>query len=121
MILAIRQSLLRSHQTLPSTHKVGYQWRYEVRNYFYRHSIHLEARELGAAGDDLFNDSLSIECKNHREWQLSTWLDQTVKNAGSKFPILTVKRKGKGVAEGYAIMRMSDLVALLVYAARADS
>src|SRR4030095_16939701 len=121
LFLVILVTLLRL-SLLPSRHKLGYQWRYEVRNYLYLHGIHLDARELGASGDDLFNSQLSIECKNHREFHLSTWLDQTVNNATpAQLPILAVKRKGKGPADGYAILRVRDFAALLRYAGLADS
>lgn len=60
-----------------------------------------------------------IQCKNQRSFQLSQWLDDTVKqaqNKGDAVPALVVKRPNKGVnslGDTYAILRLCDLVDLL--------
>lgn len=62
---------------------------------------------------------VAVQCKNQRKFELSGWLDDTVDQAarlGDAVPALVVKRPGKGkgaVGDNYAVMRLTDLVALL--------
>ena len=62
---------------------------------------------------------VAVQCKNQRQFALSSWLNDTVEQAerlGHAVPALVVKRPGKGkaaVGDTYAVMRLGDLVALL--------
>jgi hypothetical protein len=60
-----------------------------------------------------------LQCKNHKKYDLSGWLDDTVEQAAranDAVPALVVKRAGKGekaVGDSYVVMRLSDFVELL--------
>lgn len=62
---------------------------------------------------------VAIQCKNHKTYNLSGWLNDTVEQAArldGGVPVLIVKRAGKGksaVGDNYAVMRLDDLVDLL--------
>lgn len=62
---------------------------------------------------------VAIQCKNHKTFSLSSWLNDTVDqadNLGDALPVLIVKRPGKGaqaVGDSYAVLRLCDLVDLL--------
>lgn len=62
---------------------------------------------------------VAFQCKNHKQFALSSWLNDTVEQAArldNAVPALVVKRSGKGkaaVGDTYAVMRLSDLVDLL--------
>ena len=62
---------------------------------------------------------VAIQCKNQKKFNLSGWLDDTVKLAerlDEAVPVLVVKRPGRGAKsldDTYAVMRLCDLVCLL--------
>ena len=62
---------------------------------------------------------IAIQCKNQKAFKLSEWLNDTVKQAAKlreAYPLLVVKRPGKGAAalgESYVVMRLEDMLKLL--------
>lgn len=63
-----------------------------------------------------------IQCKNHKKFNLSGWLNDAVAQAqqeavgGNALPIVVAKRPGvgeKNLGETYAILRLEDLSTLL--------
>ena len=62
---------------------------------------------------------LALQCKNQKAFDLSGWLNDTVEQASkldNGVPLLVVKRPGKGekaLGDSYAIMRLSDIIAIL--------
>lgn len=67
----------------------------------------------------LTGQKVAIQCKNQKKFDLSGWLDDTVKQAArlnDALPVLIVKRSGKGasaVGDNYVVMRVDDLISLL--------
>ena len=73
----------------------------------------------GIAGPDR---QAIIQCKNHKKFNLSGWLNDAVAQAqqeavgGNALPVVVAKRPGvgeKNLGETYAIMRLEDLSTLL--------
>lgn len=63
-----------------------------------------------------------FQCKNHKKFSLSDWLNDTVEQAQqgevghNALPVLIVKRPGIGeakIGDSYAILRLEDLSSLL--------
>lgn len=57
-----------------------------------------------------------IECKAVREITLAAFVDEAEterKNAGAKYGVAVVKRRGKNVAKAYAVMELDRFVELM--------
>lgn len=84
--------------------------------------VHAERRALAGSndrGDVTGIPGVCVEAKSCKRHELGPWLDETVQEAiaGADIPVLAVKRRGKGdPGDSFAIMRVSDLAALLVEA-----
>jgi len=98
---------------VPTAHRTGYTFKYQVRQYLASKGIMCRDSGTGTAGDDLSTEHVSIECKNHKSIDLAAFMDQTVKNAGTKLPVLIVKRRGKGTPQAYAVLELCDLAELI--------
>ena len=63
-------------------------------------------------GDLVGLPDVAVECKNAARLELAAWVDETVRearNANCRWPLLVVKRRGKGSAgDAYAVMKLSD-------------
>lgn len=67
-------------------------------------------------GADLITDApASFEVKDHARLELAAWVDQAVRQAAPGSPgVVLAKRRGKANPDDwYAVMRGSDLLALL--------
>lgn len=66
---------------------------------------------------DLWTAHAVIQCKNHRLLSLGAWLAATAQqqqNAGKRFGVLVVKRKGTtNPAEQFAVLSLDQLRSLL--------
>ena len=63
-------------------------------------------------GDLVGTGVFTVEAKNTKTLALSTFLDEAIVEAANvgpgQIPVVFIKRRGKGVAEGYAVFRISD-------------
>ena len=72
-----------------------------------------------SGGDDLdlpegFAEWLSIECKDRASSSLGAWVDQSVRQAGSRVAVVIHHRRGNGRAENdFATMTVADFVKLV--------
>lgn len=68
-------------------------------------------------GDLTGTGTFTVECKNTKAITLSTFMDEAkveATNAGlGQIPIVFIKRKGKGVAEGYAVTTIAFMSMLM--------
>jgi hypothetical protein len=103
-----------------NTHRKGSSWRLAVEQYLRSRGWAAQCRPLGQAGDDIdavgHGHRLSVEAKNQSRIDLAGWVDQAVRQPRALLsaPVVVVKRRGRASAgEGYAVMRLSDLLDLL--------
>jgi hypothetical protein len=103
-----------------NTHRKGSSWRRAVTVYLEGRGWIAHVRPLGEAGDDIdavgHGHRLSVEAKNQARTDLAGWVDQAVRQRRAllSFPVVVAKRRGRASAgEGYAVMRLSDLLDLL--------
>lgn len=95
----------------------GSRFELDLRDYL-RGRGHNAERNYGAGRSDDIADirglpGFAIEAKNHREFRLSEWVDETEAervNAGEPYGVLVVKRKMKSAAEAFAVMPFRQLV-----------
>ena len=67
-------------------------------------------------GDIVGIPNVVVECKDAQRHEMAAWLDETETervNANAQFGILVVKRRGKGIAEAYAVTPLNQMVKLL--------
>lgn len=100
--------------------KKGTAWETEVATY-------LGLRRLPLAGSkdagDLDHPAWVIECKAEKAITLSSYMDETsaeMENAGKDFGVAIVKRRGKNVAQGYAVMTVETFDRVLADLTYAD-
>ncbi len=98
---------------MSSTHRKGYQFKYDVRRFLASWGIITRDSGTGTAGDDLSTPFLSIECKNAKSITLAAFMDQCTGNANGKLPVLVVKRRGWPVGKAYAVLELEHLIRLL--------
>ena len=92
----------------------GSQWERDVVAYLRANGFPYAERRFGAGqqndkGDIVGIPGVTIEAKNHAKFALSDWLAQAEeerKNAGNKFGVVVVKRRGKSAGEGYVVMTL---------------
>jgi hypothetical protein len=107
----------------------GTRWERETRLYFREHldpHAYKPAQEGRFDVGDMHAAGAVFQAKDWRDWQsaIRVGLDGAVKQAGhaGKWPgIALVKRARKPVGEGYAVMRIEDLVRLLALARRGEA
>lgn len=81
-------------------------------------------RGIRDAGDIAGIPGLVVECKNERKITLSLYLDELlseVAEAPEDWGVVALKRRGKSVNEGYAVMRLEDFARLWVDYMHLDS
>lgn len=98
---------------MPTNYQRGYQHKYEVQTYLREYGLPLVSRELGTPGDDLYDLTYSVECKNTKEISLSSFVDQAQRNAGNRIPVVVIKRRGKHVRESYVVMTLATFTSLV--------
>ncbi|WP_165218145.1 hypothetical protein [Schaalia sp. ZJ1691] len=109
----------------------GSRWEKEVRVFLRERGVDVEAlRQMGQADEgDLVvrcprGHRVVLEAKNRQQMRLSEYLGEAkaeavlyAKNRGFDpavvSPVAVVKARGKPVAEGYAVLRLDDFVAVL--------
>lgn len=103
---------------MTDTLRLGSTWRRSVAALLEDHGILPRVRGLGWAGDDLQFEvgprSYSVEAKNTRKIDLAGFIDQAVTNREGRVPFVAIKRRGRSsAAEGYAVLRLGDFMALI--------
>lgn len=80
----------------------------------------VQRRAWRDAGDDMTLTLprglvLSIECKDHRVYAFSEWVNQAVRQAkAGEIPVVVAHRFGKAnAADGYVVLRGEDFVRLI--------
>ena len=99
----------------------GSQWERDVVGYLQANGFPYAERRFGAGakldkGDIVGIPGVTIEAKNHAKFALSDWLAQAEeerKNAGNKFGVVIVKRRGKATKEGYVVMTLETFVEIV--------
>jgi hypothetical protein len=81
------------------------------------HGIECErALRLGAHDDRGDIDGVMgwhLDCKARARFDLSTWVDEVVAEAGALMPAVVVKRRGKSAAHAYVVIELQTFAALL--------
>lgn len=99
----------------------GRRWQTACRQYLEHAGLIVHERPLGAPGDDLTviipgnGTTLSLEAKDQQRHDLAGWTDQATRQAPTgSIPIVIAHRRGRASpADGYTIMRTSDLLRLI--------
>ena len=106
----------------------GSQWERDVVKYLNENGFPLVERRYGAGAQadkgDVNGIQMVLECKNLKAITLSTIMDELeaeVANSHFDTGFAPVKRRGKGVAEGYAVLPMKYMVRLLLDAGYGES
>ena len=83
--------------------------------YLRSHGFPGAARAYGAGRPDGIGDiadvpGFVIECKAHRTLDLAVFMDQAVREAGSRsvVPVVVAKRRGQDTGNAYVVLRLSD-------------
>jgi hypothetical protein len=93
-----------------STITKGTRWRREVQRFLDGIGYSTEARAWMEPGDDITARrgmlELSVECKDHRAFNPSAWVDQAERNApAGAIPVVFAHRLGKAAVEdAYVIL-----------------
>ncbi len=70
-----------------------------------RPGIHDDGGDLDTGGQGLV-----IECKDHGQWRVQHWFEQTeAKCREGERPLLLLKRRQRTTADGLVVVRMGDL------------
>jgi len=71
--------------------------------------------ELNSPLGDIGNVPIVVECKNHKEMTLSTWMNQAEVSGGkaNKFFAVFHKRRGKNASKSYVTMSLDQFIELL--------
>ena len=106
----------------PSKQK-GTAWESAVVAYLNDHGFpYAERRALSGSsdrGDVAGIPGVVIECKAERQITLAGYMDEVaveITNAGASVGVAIVKRRNRGVSDGYAVMTVATLAALLAAA-----
>lgn len=104
-----------------SSRDKGARYERKVAAYLTEHDIPAARRldQWRDGGDDLALELdaawLSVECKDVAATSVGAWLDQTVRSAGDRLPVLVHHRRGNADAgNDFATLRLRDLVEVLV-------
>lgn len=97
----------------------GTRWETEVVNYLNEAGFNCERRALQGAldkGDILGIPAWTLECKNEQRIDLARYMSEVnaeTVNARTPYGAAIVKRRNKGVAEGYVVMPLFQFRKLL--------
>lgn len=106
--------------TTPQKRK-GSAWELAVARYLAENGFRYAERRYGAGaqadkGDINGLPGIVIECKAHEKFNLAGWMDEAEverQNAQADYGIVIAKRRGRGAADAYAVMPVSQLARLL--------
>ena len=114
---------------MSTTHRKGSRWRHAVDDWLIDAGFTTSVRGIGWAGDDILARlasstgapplALSVECKNHKEIRLASFVDQAAESAHcypdeTCLPIVVCHRPGRAsVDDGYVIMSGATFVDLV--------
>ena len=112
-------ALLRWTMANPNKDR-GSQWERDIVALLRDMGFTYAERAYGAGRPDDVGDisglpGLVIEAKNHKTLDFPTWLAEAEvekKNARAAHGVVFAKRRGKGAADGYAVMRIEDFIQL---------
>lgn len=101
---------------MPNPHKRrGTAWERAVCDYLREEMPDPDIRRVAQTGHkdegDVHAAPFVLECKSVGKIDLAGFMDQAVAeaaNAGLPYGVAVVKRRGRGVAEGYAVMRLQE-------------
>jgi Holliday junction resolvase len=93
----------------------------DVADYLVANGFPEADRRYGAGaqfdkGDIIGVPKFALECKNQAKIMLSEFLAEALieaKHANKKYGAAVIKRRGKGVADSYVVMSLSQFVELL--------
>ena len=96
----------------------GSKFELDVVRYLQEHGFPFVQRAYGAGrqddrGDILGVPGFTIECKDHAKHDIPAWLGEAERerqNAGTRFGVVIVKRRGKGAAESYVVQTLASWV-----------
>lgn len=98
----------------------GSQWERDVVKYLQENGFPLAERRYGAGlredKGDIRGVPVTLECKNHAQISLSTFLDEAIleaKHAGTKLGAAVIKRRNKGTKDAYVVMSLEQYVELM--------
>lgn len=97
----------------------GSQWERDVVAYMRAAGYDME-RRFGAGqhndkGDLVGDPGFVYECKNHKTYQISTWLEEASverENAGATFGFVIAKRPRKSTGEAVVMMTLDQYIQL---------
>lgn len=99
----------------------GTAWETAVVRYLQEHGHEVERRALGGVndkGDIAGLKNWTLECKDEKSISLSTYMNEAETeaiNAGTEFFAAIVKRRMKGVSEGYVVLPLRVFVNVLFW------
>jgi len=102
-----------------ASRRKGNRWELDVCQLLIQHGWQAvtsrAARGGTQAGADIITDApIIVEAKNHKQMNLSGWLDQAVAQADDTAPAaLFIKRRQKPSGDCYVVMRADDYLALI--------
>lgn len=101
-----------------NNHAKGSHWRRRIEVALQSNGYATTFRGIGLPGDDITVHSdppLSIEAKNHANYSIADWVDQSLRQApAGSIPVVWAHRRGRSRAEdGYVILTGENFLRLL--------